>query len=82
MTTDIIAETDGHCVILDDRQTRLLAQEMIARRLCDPEEWACWELVPLLDEEGHERLIEAIGNATADLLADDAEALGVWGSVQ
>lgn len=69
-------------VVLDHAETALLAKEMIARRLCDPEEWADWELVPMLDEDGHVRLIDAIVDATADAMADDPDALDVWKAVQ
>lgn len=73
--------TEG-ALILGDDEMALLAQEMIARRLSDPEEWADWELVPMLSEDGHERLIKAIYAATNEAMADDLVALEVWSAVQ
>lgn len=71
----------GETVVLDKAETAMLAKEMIARRLSDPEEWADWELVPMLDEDGHSRLIDAIHDATADAMADD-RGLEIWKAVQ
>jgi hypothetical protein len=74
--------SNSGAVVLDKHETRLLAQEMAARRLSDPEEWAAWELVPSLDEDGHVQLIEAIREVTAIQLDDDPGALTLWEAVQ
>lgn len=47
-------------VYLTIEETRMLAYKLCVERLANAEDWCEWEDVPMLDEQGHVLLCDAI----------------------
>lgn len=74
-------------VRLDPEETQMLAYQLCVQRLADPGDWCEWEDVPMLDEQGHVLLCDAIEDVCVSLThemnrearandVDPAEVLG------
>lgn len=47
-------------IVLTEEETMALAMRLVVRHLNDTNEWLDWEDVPLLDEDGFNRLIDHV----------------------
>lgn len=54
-------------VRLDPEETQMLAYQLCVQRLADPWDWCLWEDVPMLDEQGHVLLCDAIEDVRVSL---------------
>ena len=54
-------------IVLTEEETIALAMRLAVRNLNDCDEWLNWEDVPLLDEDGFDRLTDAMTDVRIEL---------------